>query len=135
MKKVKAVLAAFILSMAFGLTSVAASSFTTCSITGIPGGGGSSVDFSHANRKTSTQQGSRFKATYISAALGINGQMVDRNATDKSNQVGLRLNQVVHASAINNPSINNYYYAKGVTSGIEWSSGQAWSGSFSSDPQ
>lgn len=135
MKKLKAVLAASILSMTFGLASASASSFTSCSVTGIPGGGRSAVDFSHPNLKTSNEQGSRFTATHISAALGINGQMVDSAARDKSNQVRLVLNTTVSASAVDNPSINNNYYAKGVTSGMEWSSGQAWSGSFSADPQ
>lgn len=122
------------LSLLFGVASVGAASFSDCSVTGIPGGGRSAVDFSHPNYKSSNSQGSRFKAEYISASLGINGQMVDSNAVDKSYQVGLRLNTTVSASSTNNPTKGNYYYAKGVTQGMEWSSNQAWSGTFSADP-
>lgn len=130
----KTILTTASLSLLFGFASVGAATFSDCSITGIPGGGRSAVDFSHPNYKSSNSQGSRFKAEYISASLGINGQMVDSSAVDKSYQVGLRLNTTVSANSTNNPTKGNYYYAKGVSHGMEWSSNQAWSGTFSADP-
>ena len=107
-----------------------ATTWVSTTVQGIPGGGGSSANFSTPVLKETVTQSAGFRANYISAAFGLNGQICDGNAVDKSYQVELIVDQTVNASAVNSPLPNNYYYPKGITKGWEYSGGQLWRGTF-----
>lgn len=133
-KKFKSVLAIFSIMMLATVATVNAKSWSTATFTNIPAWGGSKVDLSHGNKKTTYESKMSYNCKKMTASLGNSFQLINGNQDSRSYYYGLTtINMVVVAPSYkNDPGAT--YYGRIKSNGLEWGSNNDVTVSFSSDP-
>ncbi|OQO71417.1 hypothetical protein BH747_00875 [Enterococcus villorum] len=99
-------------------TQASGRTYTTVTISNIPGGGEAKANLSTGNLKRSGDTQVTFLETKRTALLGNSAELVNSNQDARSSKVGLSLNKVVNGTN-KGAQINYYYYAKVYSNIIE----------------
>lgn len=124
----------FAIAMIFTCTGVSAASrsWTTETITGIPGGGESKVS-QGKNYKASGDTHATFNLILVGPALGVSTRLTNTSGTSRSEKVQAKEDRTVYASETSDCKKGDYYKMRVYTNNIEWSSNSKASIRFSAD--
>lgn len=135
-RSLKKVLSLFILAMVFTCTGVSAASrtWTTQTVTGIPGGGESKLS-KDANYKATGDTHATFNSILVGPALGVSTRLTSTSGTSRSAKVQAKEDRTVYATETDDCKKGDNYKMRVYTDQIEWSSSSKATIRFSADKQ
>ena len=112
--------------------SAASRSWTTDTVTGIPGGGESKVS-SKTNYKATGDTHATFNSILVGPALGVSTRLTNTSGTSRSAKVQAKEDRTVYATETKDCKKGSSYKMRVYTNQIEWSSNSKATIRFSAD--